>query len=127
MNITIPLNPITKKNSSQIIQCKGRSMIIPSKQYRQYEKDCKPYLAKLSIDYPVTVKCLYYMPTRRKVDITNLLSATDDILVKHGVIVDDNRNIVASHDGSRVYCDKENPRAEIEITPLEDYEIWGAK
>ena len=127
MNITIPLNPITKKNSSQIIQCKGRSMIIPSKQYRQYEKDCKPYLAEMLIDYPVNVKCLYYMPTKRKVDITNLLSATDDILVKHGVLVDDNRNIVASHDGSRVYYDKVNPRVEIEITPLEDYEIWRSK
>ena len=64
------------------------------------------------------------MPTKRKVDITNLLSALDDMLVKAGVIKDDNRNIVASHDGSLVLHDKERPRIEIEIKPLFGYNIW---
>jgi Holliday junction resolvase RusA-like endonuclease len=43
----------------------------------------------------------------------------DDILVKHKVISDDNYKIVASHDGTRVYVDKENPRVEIDIRKLE--------
>ena len=126
MNFTIPLAPITKKNSQQIIQCKGRAMVIPSKQYLQYEKDCKIFLPDCeTIDHPINLKCVYYMPTKRRVDKTNLISATDDILVKHGVIKDDNRDIVAGHDGSRVYYDKTNPRVEIEITPVEDYERWS--
>lgn len=37
------------------------------------------------------------------------------MLVHHKVISDDNSGIVCSHDGSRVYYDKENPRTEIEI------------
>ena len=41
LNFTIPLKPVTKKNSSQIITNKatGRPMVIPSKAYRQYEQD----------------------------------------------------------------------------------------
>ena len=44
---TIPVAPVTKKNHQQIISIKGKPMVIPSKQYRQYEADCgyflKPY------------------------------------------------------------------------------------
>ena len=122
LEITIKGRPITKKNSSQIVTSKatGRPFLIPSKAYKQYEQDagwqikCKD----LMIDYPVNVKCLYYMPTRHKVDLCNLLEATCDILVHYGVIADDNSQIVAGHDGSRVLYDKDNPRCEIEITAL---------
>ena len=61
---------------------------------------------------------LYGVPVTKKnskVDLCNLLGATCDILVKFGVIADDNCKIVKSHDGSRVLLDKENPRVEIEI------------
>lgn len=60
------------------------------------------------------------MPTRRKVDLCNLIEATMDILVRAGVLNDDNSEIAVSHDGSRVFYDKENPRAEITITELID-------
>ena len=60
------------------------------------------------------------MPTMHRVDLGNLHAATDDILVKSGVLQDDNSNIVAGHDGSRVLYDKENPRVEIEITEMEE-------
>lgn len=72
------------------------------------------------IDFPVNVKCLYYMPTRRIVDMVNLEEATLDILVKYGVLQDDNSKIVASMDGSRVLYDKLRPRTEIEITAAEE-------
>lgn len=117
MKITIQLNPVTKKNSQQIIKIKNRYMIIPSKQYKQYEKEVKQFMPDIeTINYPVNVKCLYYMKTKRKVDLNNLLEATTDVLVKYKVLEDDNSNIVASHDGSRVYYDKDNPRTEIFIT-----------
>lgn len=70
---------------------------------------------KKHISIPINMKVLYYMPTRHRVDLVNLLEATCDILVKAGVLEDDNSNIVKSHDGSRVLYDKENPRAEIYI------------
>ena len=59
------------------------------------------------------------METKRKCDLVNLLQATSDILVKYGVIEDDNYTIITSYDGSSVDYDKDNPRAEINIIPKE--------
>lgn len=121
MKFTIYLPPITKKNSQQIIYANGRPMIIQSKQYRQYEKDCKIFIPRCEpIVYPVNVKAIYYMPTRRKVDLCNLHNALHDILVRYGVLKDDNCKILASTDGSRVLYDKDNPRTEIHITEAEN-------
>lgn len=71
-----------------------------------------------TIKEPVNIKCLFYMQTRRKCDLTNLLEAVDDILVHVGILEDDNYTIVAGHDGSRVLYDKENPRTEIYIESI---------
>lgn len=123
MNITIELAPITKKNSQQIIRNRKtkRPLIIPSEQYSNYEKACAEYIPQMPFNMfecPVNVKCLYYMPTHRRVDLVNLQEATLDILVKYGILKDDNSNIVVSMDGSRVLYDKEHPRTEIEITEV---------
>lgn len=119
MRFTIDVPPVTKKNHQQIVKARGRYMVIPSKQYKEYEKACAEYMPKIEpIDYPVTLTCSYYMPTRRKVDITNLLQATCDILVKYKVISDDNNEIICSVDGTRVFYDKEHPRTEVEIKPI---------
>lgn len=94
-------------------------MIIPSPQYRRYERECLnqiPEDMRQHIEAAVNMQCIYYMPTRRKVDLCNLLGATCDILVAAGVLADDNCRIVASHDGCAVYHDKMNPRVEITLT-----------
>lgn len=126
MKIVIPINPVTKKNHGNIVMIKGRPIMLPSKPYQEYEKKCKPYMPTLEkpIDFPINLKCTFYMQTRRKVDISNLISAISDILVKYKVILDDNRNIVASYDGSRVFYDKENPHTIVEITKVDNYEQW---
>lgn len=119
IQFTINLPPITKKNHQQIIRVKGRPMVIPSKQYRQYEKDCGPFLPAMEpINEPVNVKAVYYMPTRRRVDLCNLHEALCDILVHYGIVEDDNSKIVATMDGSRVEYDKENPRTEVTIEEI---------
>ena len=64
------------------------------------------------------------MGTKRQVDLTNLLEALDDMLVKANVIEDDCREILAGHDGSRVYWDKQYPHIEVEITKVKNYERW---
>ena len=120
MEFTISLSPVTKKNHQQIIKAKGHYMIIQSQQYRQYEKDAMYFLPKTNcITEKVNIKAIFYMPTRRKVDLTNLLEALDDVLVKGKIIEDDNCSILYSHDGSRVFYDKDNPRTEVEITMIE--------
>ena len=121
MKIEIPIQPITKKNHGQIIMCKGHPIMLPSKQYIEYEKKCKQYMPILEspIDYPINLKCTFYLETRRKCDLTNLLQAICDILVKYNVIIDDNYTIIASLDGTNAIYDKENPKTIIEITKKE--------
>lgn len=97
----------------------GKPFIMPSKKYRDYEKQAQQYVPNVAtIDYPVNVKCLFYMQTHRKTDLTNLLEAIDDVLVHCGVLEDDNFTIIESHDGSRVLYDKENPRTEVYINKI---------
>ena len=121
VKLTLYGRPYTKKNSPRII-CKPYPRLLPSKNYVQYEKDSLKQITgkhRKRLNGRYNLKAVYYMPTRHKVDLTNLLNATCDILVTAGTIEDDNSQIIAGHDGSRVKYDKENPRVEIEITELE--------
>lgn len=120
MQFTIPIEPRTKKNSQQICinQYTGKPFISPSKKYKEFERAALWYVEQIGIDYPVNVKALFYMKTKRKVDLTNLLEALDDVLVKGGMLVDDNCEIIVAHDGSRVLYDKNNPRIEVCIEAI---------
>lgn len=129
--LTIPLAPVTKKNSQQIVRNPktGRYFLIPSKKFMEYKDQFLDYLGwNLPHDFrtftePVQITARFYMPTKRPVDLTNLLEALDDVLVQGLVIADDNWNIVVSHDGSRVLYDKENPRTEVEIVRYADLQF----
>lgn len=123
MKIVIELDPRTKKNHQRVYvhSRTGKPFVVPSEQYKLFEFSAGAYIKSPEepIDYPVNVKCVYYMQTKRRVDLVNLQEATLDILVKYGVLKDDNSGIVASMDGSRVYHDRKRPRTEIEICPAE--------
>ena len=136
IRITLYGDPRTKKNSQRPITAESKkgkkyTMILPSAAYEDYEADCLRQITgnyRRLIDTPVNVEAKYYMATRRPIDLTNLNEAIHDILVKARVLMDDNRNIIASTDGSRVYWDKKNPRVEITITDAEDdYTQWETK
>lgn len=119
LTMTIELPPVTKKNNMQLVKNPktGKLMPIQNKRYRQYEKDAAVFIKGqgAKIDYPVNVQAVYYMPTRRRVDLINLHAALHDVLVKYEVLEDDNCKIVVSTDGSRVDYDKEHPRTEVVI------------
>ena len=122
VKFTVPLPPVTKKNSQRIADCGKYKKILQSKAYVQYEKDAGYFLPHRGAKFnkPCEVVCLFYMPTHKTVDLTNLEEAIDDVLVKYGVLEDDNSKIIVSHDGSRVLYDHENPRTEVTIRFLED-------
>lgn len=121
IEFTIGLNPVSKKNSQQIVYPKGRKpIIVQSKTYKDYEKACKQFMPKMDepIDYPVNIRYLFYRKDKRKCDESNLIAAADDILVKYGVVLDDNYTIVVGHDGTRVFVDPNNSRTEVRITEV---------
>ena len=126
LQFTIPINPVTKKNSLQILYNKrtNQPFISQSKAYKQYEEDVGIFIKGrgMMIDYPVIVKAIYYRKTRHVVDLANLNSALHDILVKYGVLLDDNYKILVSSDGSRVKFDKDNPRTEVTISRYDEDE-----
>ena len=115
----VPLTLVSKKNNQQIAinKATGRPFVVPSKKYKEYEKNALWFIPRKQkpIDEPVNVKCLFYMPTHRRCDLTNMLEAIDDVMVAGGLLADDNYKIIESHDGSRVLYDKENPRTEVYI------------
>lgn len=106
MKIVIPLCTVPKKNSQQIFinSRTHKPFIRQSDRYIEFEKQCGYFLNKykLNIDYAVNLKCIFIVPDRRKRDLCNLLESIQDILVKYNVIADDNYNIIASVDGSRI-------------------------
>lgn len=123
MKFIIPFPPVTKKNSQQIRRNHktGKPFIAQSEQYIAYEKACMFVIDgayRKNIDYPVNLAALFYMPTERRVDLVNLIEALQDVLVRAGVLADDNSQIVVSTDGSRVLLDRNHPRTEAEITPV---------
>ena len=120
LTFTLPITPVTKKNHQQIVKVKGRYIVIPSKQYNEYEKTTKKFIPDAEISERINVKALYYMPTRRRVDLTNLNEALHDCMVKHKCIADDNSNIIFGTDGSRVLYDKDFPRTEVYIEVEDD-------
>lgn len=129
MKFTIPIKPVSKKNSLRIVMNPKthKPFVIQSKLYVDYEKNVKQFIPtshKEPIDYPINLKCIFYMSSRRRIDLCNLEEAISDVLVKYGILADDNRNIVASYDGSMVLYDKENPRTEVEISKIKDYQQW---
>lgn len=133
----IPLDPRTKKNSQMIAGtgAKCRMCGKPARQFiRQgnvnteyaykagrflFPKPPEPIGGKVKLVYRL------YMKTRRKVDDLNLYAALDDILVKEKILSDDNISIIRDRDGSRVFYDKENPRAEVYIYEYGEEEDHG--
>ena len=117
-------SPIVKKNTQRATWRHGYPLIVYSKQYREWAHRALDEIAiqprpDEPIDYPVILLCKFFMQTKRIVDLSALYEGIQDILVQSHVLTDDNFNIVAGHDGSRVFLDRKNPRTEVTIIPLQ--------
>ena len=79
MKIVIPIIPRSKKNSQQIIYNPRtkRPMIIQSKLYANFERECGLYLKKYKsdIDYRVNLKIDFYVKDKKRRDIANYIEA----------------------------------------------------
>lgn len=136
----IPLDPKPKKNTHRIAGC-GKRCPVCGKYAKQFIRNADKttefgfkaarYLEprpKKPIDEPVWLIYRIYTETQHRKDDLNLYEALDDILVKEGILKDDDRKIIRSRDGSRVLYDKANPRAEIYIMKYkEEDDLWLQK
>ena len=148
INIQLTVNgcPIVKKNTSKTSMYMkdkfGRK--IPRDQpvhyytteYKDWAKGaiqtCMIYKTKhTDMVFPITeevnVKCIFYMPNNRMVDLTNLFAGIHDVLCAnekwanvstnlYQILFDDSSRYIKSVDGSRIFLDMINPRTEVFIT-----------
>lgn len=134
LHLIIHGRPIAKKNNPQaycISGCKGwyrgggsqpRKIIIPSKEFLEYEKHALKQLMQWGnhqFTESVNVCARYWMDSgRSRPDLLGLEQATADILEKSQIIVNDRQ--IRSWDGSKIMgVDRDRPRAEIEIRECE--------
>jgi hypothetical protein len=133
----IPIDPKAKKNSHRIAGCGKRcpvcgkyaKLFVPNADYTtEFAFSAAKYLQpkpKKPIDEPVHLVYRLYTQTRHRKDDLNLYEALDDILVKAGILKDDDRSTIRNRDGSRVLYDKDNPRSEIYIYKYrEEDDTW---
>ena len=125
LRIVIRGQPTSKKNSMQLVRIRGRYRLLPSKEYREWMKAAKKQvfvatagISGLPITNPVHLKALAYRHTKRKIDLSNIYAAVEDMLQEYGVLADD--ALVESHDGSRkiLGVPKDEARVEIELREL---------
>lgn len=122
MEFTLPVKPRTKKNSSSFVTLRtGRTILLPSKAYREFEKEVITNIEGMfgnlePIDKPINLCCVFYKEKNYKSDLVGYLQAIQDALVKAKFLLDDNSNIVVSTDGSRIELDRTNPRIDVKIT-----------
>ena len=134
---TIPIAPKTKKNSHRIAGCGPRCPVCGKykKQFirngdktTEYSFLSAKYLQpkpRKPIEGPVHLIYRLYTGTWHRKDDLNLYEALDDILVKEGILKDDDRKTIRSRDGSRILYDKDNPRTEIYIYEYrEEDDVW---
>ena len=112
----------SKKNSRMLVHAKGRSFLLPSERYREWEKNAKSVIslygrpatpfkaARLSIR-------IYHGDAVRR-DTNNATQGIQDVLVEMGVIEDDNWMVIGSPEVSH-YIDVADPRMEVDVLETE--------
>lgn len=120
VTITLKGIPPSKKNSRQIFCRGGRPVNIPSKDYLAWHeeqmwliKKVKPVKGEVAIDMQL------YAPNLRTGDLENKFSSVQDLLVDAGIIDDDNWDVVKQVMLNYAGVDKQSPRVEITIYPLQ--------
>jgi len=145
ITLTVLGAPRVKKNNQRVAFNGRFSTKYNTKTYADWELSAFEQLAILKYKHritepitgPINLRCIFYMPTRGRVDLSALYEGIQDVMAskdkydKAGrlkraglyILEDDNYKVVAGHDGSRVRYDKENPRMEITITPMKEADL----
>lgn len=119
---TFPGEVPSKKNSKQLICVKGRSILLPSKNYRAWEKIAKSIITLYGrpvrplISAKLNIRIFHGDLIKR--DTNNATQGIQDVLVDMGVLVDDNWMVIGSPNVSH-FIDIKNPRMEVDVIEQE--------
>lgn len=118
MKYTILGEVIPKKNS-RINTRSGRSF--PNPKYTEWEHSAILQVKKQNREYspinkyPIEIHIELYYGSARQKDIDNSVSSVTDMLVKSGILTDDNYKFINKIIVEFKGIDKNNPRVEIEL------------
>lgn len=112
MKLTILGQVPPKKNSRNIFVRNGRIVNVPSERHTQWERDALVQLrssAKGSADNKVTIAYQFFVKDNGRRDLDNMIASINDVLVKSGLLIDDDWQHLAIG-GADAQVDKKNPR-----------------
>lgn len=122
MRLVIEGSPRTKKNSQRIVRVGQRPALLQSRPYLAWEQAALLQLqaqharaGRPTIDWNVNLRALIYRD-RAAGDLGNYLAAVCDVLQASGVLIDDRQ--VTGFDGSRLLVDRQRPRVDIVLLPM---------
>jgi Holliday junction resolvase RusA-like endonuclease len=119
---TVYGQPYIKKSGQRTYWAGDHIRRVNTPSYKQWHKDALIQLKFAQkpaepISAPSNLQVRFFMKNAGRCDLSALYEGIQDVLVEIGILADDNWKIVASHDGSGVEVDREEPRMEIKITP----------
>lgn len=114
--ITITGRIPSKKNSRTAFNIKGRCLLLPNQNYREWHRESSKQLLafteqKLALGSSIVI--LFYAPDKRATDLTNKAESIMDLLKDNDFITDDNWFVVSEVRLRFAGVDKDNPRAEV--------------
>lgn len=122
LRLTLPGPPRTKKTSNRLVRAGARHRILPSKAWEEWRDVCwvasGPWRRKwleAPLAFNVNVTALFYRDARRG-DAVGYYQGLGDVLEYCAIVAND--KYITQWDGSRLLVDRDNPRVELEITPV---------
>ncbi len=114
---TIWGNIPSKKNSRLLFWRNGRQYNIPSPAYTKWENTAVFYIRHIKpVDKVNSVTLTFYAESKRRKDLTNCAEGVMDLLVKAGILQDDNWFVVPKIVLVFGGVDRQEPKVEIQIT-----------
>jgi len=117
-NIILSWRIPSKKNSKTWTW----KVLISSKDYREWEEakliELKEKIEPYHLNMGLRIEYRFYLPDRRRTDLSNKVESINDLFVKYGLLEDDNWEIIKELKVSWMGVDRENPRCEIDIYSL---------
>lgn len=122
LEITLEGTIPSKKNSKRIVGRGKRMFIISSKNYLEWEKEKADEIYGQpdeinAITTPIRLSITFSSSTKRKWDLSNKVESIQDLLVKVGVLEDDNWSIVQELEASFI-PELKKDLAVISISPI---------
>lgn len=112
---------IPSKKNSKIMVCRGKfPTLLPSSDYRKWQKDALEQLAKNKIPKKKLqsvpwISVIFYAPDNRKFDLSNKFESIADLLVDYGLLEDDNYSILGDIQLCFGGVEKDEPGALVEM------------